>query len=277
MARKLEQRRVVIAADDLGLSTQNNAGIISAHRAGIVSTASLMVGGDAIEDALALLHQCPNLSVGLHIAFSDTRPVLPPDEVPLLVTTEGRFPPDDRAHKTALQSIRGQRQIRAEIAAQFRAFHATGLTWDHVNTHRHIHRHPLLALLLFQEAQRWPVRHTRIPWDPPADPLRHTRMIVLRQMAHFYRLTAPDRSIGRDWSVDGLTALLAVLPLGTTEIYFHPVTAQDHMFAADLPTLLDTRVRTALAQLTVCPGLRYACSPSISSSVSAPGATRQNV
>jgi predicted glycoside hydrolase/deacetylase ChbG (UPF0249 family) len=272
----MDQRRVVITADDLGLSAENNAGIFYAHREGIVSTASLMVGGDAVEEALAMLPQHPNLSVGLHVTFSDTRPILPPEEVPLLVTTEGRFPADDYMHKAALRSVKGQRQIRAEIAAQFRAFYATGLTWDHVNTHRHVHRHPLLALMLFHEAQRWSVPATRIPWDPPADPLRHMRVLLLRQMAHFHKLVSPERSIGRDWTVEGLTTLLMKLPTGITEIYFHPVTAQDHMFAADLPTLLDVKVRAALAQLTVCPGLRYACLSSTKPpGTFHPGAARQ--
>jgi len=224
-----------------------------------------------------LLTQCPNLSVGLHVTFSDTLPILPAEKVPLLVTTEGRFPTDDRAHKTALLSIEGRKQIRAEIAAQFRAYDATGLAWDHVNTHRHIHRHPLLALMLFAEAKRWSVRATRIPWDPPADPLRQMRFVVLRQMAQSFGLVTPDRSIGRDWDVQGLIDLLSALPAGTTEIYFHPTTTPGHIFAADLPVLLDDGARKALTDLTVCTGLRHACVSSTSTLPPAPGAARQRV
>lgn len=244
-------RRVIINGDDFGLSPCNNAGIIAAHSHGVLSSTSLMVGGDAVEEALELVHQHPGLAVGLHVTFSDTKPSLPPEEVPLLVGTDGRFPPDDAAHRAALRSVKGRRQIRAEIAAQCRAFHATGLTCDHVNSHRHSHRNPLIAYMLFREAARWKMPAARVPWDPPTDLLRYSRVVMLWRLAAMRNLQLPDRSIGRNWSVAMLVDLLNNLPAGMTELYFHPVTATNHMFADDLPILLNPDVKSALAGLTL--------------------------
>jgi chitin disaccharide deacetylase len=254
---KDSERRVIINGDDFGLSRENNAGIIAAHRHGVLSSASLMVSGDSAQEAADLARRHPVLAVGLHVTFSDTKPVLPPDQVSMLVMPNGRFPPDDGAHRAALSSAEGRRQIRTEIAAQFREFRALGLVCDHVNAHRHAHRRPLLAWMIFREASRWQVNATRIPWDPPTDPLRYLRAVLLRRLGKIYGLNAPDRCIDRNWNIQRLPDFLANLPAGSTEIFFHPVEANNHRFAADLPILLDERVKAALAGLTLC-GLRYA-------------------
>lgn len=248
-------RRVVITGDDFGKSSQNNAGLLKAHLDGVLSTTCLMVGGDAVEEALDIARRHQTLTVGLHISFSDTKPIMPPEQVGLLVQSDGRFPPDDRAHKKALLSRRGRQQIAAELAAQCRAFQATGLAWDHINTHRHVHRHPVMAWMLWREAARWPVTVTRIPWDPPVDPLRRLRDQYLRWVGRTHGLAAPDWSIGRNWSADRLVDLLENLRAGTTEIYFHP---GDPLFPADLPTLLDTNVRMSMQKLDQRQGLRVA-------------------
>ena len=250
-----QQQRVVITADDLGLSAENNAGILAAYQRGTLTTACLMVGGTAADEGIEIARANPNLAVGLHVSLADTKPILPPEQVPLLVQSDGFFPPDESLCKPALRSREGRRQIYNEIAAQFRAYHHTGLAWDHVNTHRHIHRNPLLAFMVFNEAKQWPVSTTRVPWDPPADPLRRLRTVFLKRLASYYGLLTPEQSIGRKWSPTELINLLANLPKGTTEIYFHPVSSKTHMFAADLPTLLDDRVAATLAQLDVRTGL----------------------
>jgi predicted glycoside hydrolase/deacetylase ChbG (UPF0249 family) len=252
-------RAVVFTGDDFGLAAENNAGIITAYEQGILSTTCLMVGGDAVDEAVDMARRHPALKVGLHVAFADTRPILPPEQVSMLVQPDGRFPPDERALKVAMLSEKGRRQIRAEIAAQFRAYFMTGLECDHVNTHRHIHRNPLLAWKLFSEAARWHVTTTRIPFDPPVDAGRHARATILRRIAAFNGLSAPGRSIGRDWNAQVLVDLLEKLPKGRTELYFHPVNRQHTRYAADLPTLLDRRVRAASDGLTVCLGLRSIC------------------
>lgn len=246
----MSDRKIVIVGDDFGLSAENNAGIIAAHEHGVMPATCLMVGGEAAAEAVAYARQHPSLAVGLHVSFSDTRPALPPEQIPLLVQPDGHFPPDDAAHRAALRSAKGRTQIAAEIAGQFRAFFATGLPCDHVNTHRHAHRNPAMALLLFREAAKWGVKATRIPWEP-SGVLRYARAILLRRLATHYNLAAPDRCVGRKWSGLVLSNLLVDLPPGIHELYFHPVAATNHMFAADLPALLDPQVKEALNGVTL--------------------------
>lgn len=243
-------KQIVLTGDDFGLSAENNAGVITAYREGVLSCASLMVGGDAMEEAVDMARQNPGLPVGLHIAFADTKPVLPPEKVPLLVQSNGYFPPDDRLHQVALMSIKGRRQVRAEIAAQFARFHATGLPFDHVNSHRHVHvRHPFLPRMVFREAARRQIKMIRIPWDwpsPPTDLLRRLRNVLLRYGATYYGMQTTDQSICRDWNPTTLIDLIGTLPDGLTELFFHPTIDPDDPYAVDLPTLLDAKVKSAL-------------------------------
>ena len=57
-------------------------------------------------------------------------------------------------------------QLRAEIQAQFAAFAATGLTFDHVNAHKHFHLHPTIAALMVETAAAYGVKGARVPLEP---------------------------------------------------------------------------------------------------------------
>lgn len=246
------RRAIIINGDDFGLSAENNAGIIMAHEHGVMPSTSLMIGGEAVEAAVEYARQHSSLAVGLHVAFNDIKPILRPEEVSLLVNSDGYFPADDTLWRTALSSSKGRRQIAAEIRAQIDAFFVTGLPCDHIDTHRHVHRHPLVALMLFREMAKHGVQVTRIPWEPNLGPIRYMRAILLRWIAAYYGLRAPDRCIGRDWNADKMLDLLGdALPKGISEFYFHPVTLTEHMFAADLVTLLDPRVKQVLGGLAL--------------------------
>src|SRR5207247_10483342 len=56
---------------------------------GIVTSASLLVTGNAFEDAVALTRDFPALDVGLHLALVEEQAVLPPEALPTLVDKTG--------------------------------------------------------------------------------------------------------------------------------------------------------------------------------------------
>jgi hopanoid biosynthesis associated protein HpnK len=247
--------RVIITADDFGRSTSNNAGVLAAHLAGMVATASLMVGEPGCEEAVEIARQHPALMVGLHVCLSDGSPVSPPSSIPLLIGSDGRFPDNERQLHAAVRTAEGRRQVHHEVEAQFRLFSDTRLVCDHVDVHRNSHMHPLVANQVFRVAAAWAVTNVRVPYDPAigrphrlGDPLRWVRSMVLRRLAAYHGLQWMDRVIGRDWTDPAqLAALIAILPSGTSELFFHPVICDgEHMFKLDLPTLLDSRVRQAL-------------------------------
>jgi predicted glycoside hydrolase/deacetylase ChbG (UPF0249 family) len=251
-------KRITVTADDFGQSSENNQGVLRAYLGGIITTTSLMVGEAGFDEAREIARLNPCLSVGLHICLSDGTPVSNPADIPLLVQPNGRFGDDERLLQAATLSRAGRAQIRAEIAEQFRKYFAFFVSCDHVDVHRHSHRHPVVAREVFQASAAWKVSEVRIPFDPaigrrrrPGDPLRYARIVMLRSLAKWYGISWKDRVIGRDWKDPAVLAkLISTLPSGATELYFHPVVCDgEHLYKTDLDMFLDERVGHALERL----------------------------
>ena len=264
-------RRVIITADDFGLSPEVNEAVERAHREGVLTAASLMAGERAAAGAVEAARRSPGLAVGLHLTLTDGAPLLPPERIPALVRADGRFRDDMVKMGLALTASAAARaQLRAEIAAQVEAFRATGLVCDHLNAHKHFHLHPVIAAVAFRAAREAGVRAVRVPWEPPAlvraaEPASRAASrslwpfaAALRRLAARHGMAAPDRVVGLAWTgaftADRLAALLPRLPAGTTEIYLHPATrdgfaggAPGYRHAEELAALLDPRVRAACA------------------------------
>ncbi len=250
-----------------------------AHRQGVLTAASLMVGAPAAADAVARARRLPSLAVGLHLVLTDGRPVLPVAEVALLVRRDGRF--DDgmaRAGARMFFHPRARRQLAAEIAAQFSAFAATGLALDHVNAHKHFHLHPTIAGLILTIGRRHGLTAVRVPLEPrrtleaaePGRPLpafSPLGLIARSTRARFRRagVTVPDQVFGLRWSGAMTTArlrgLIDALPPGLTEIYGHPAlwpgypgAAPGYLYAEELAALTAPEVLEAARRANVALG-----------------------
>jgi chitin disaccharide deacetylase len=147
-------RRLIINADDFGLSHDVNSAVIRAHTAGVLTTASLMVNEDGFGEAVDLARQHPRLGVGLHLSLVCGRSALPRVEIPNLVDAQQRFPncPVSAGMKFFFDP-RCREQLEREVTAQFEKFFATGLTLDHVNGHLHFHLHPAVFGIVMRHAR----------------------------------------------------------------------------------------------------------------------------
>jgi chitin disaccharide deacetylase len=235
-------RRLIVTADDFGLSSSTNHAIIQAHREGILTCASLMVNEPGFEEAVSLARANPRLGVGLHLTLLDGHSTLPPNQIPRLVNQRREF--------TRSPVIAGCRyflfpwlraQLRAEIKAQFARFRATGLPLDHVNSHHHLHNHRVLLGLLLEEAGNLGINRMRLPYEPIETARQlgeklgatarlqiqyHARMSARARRSLEARIKHNDFMFGlsRMGEVDEayLQRLLPALPRGVTEIYAHP-------------------------------------------------------
>src|SRR5512141_57922 len=84
-------KRLIVNADDFGLTTGVNRAIIECHQRGIVTSATLMANSAAFEDAVALAKQNPRLSVGCHVTLMDGEPLLPASKVSSLLRDGREF------------------------------------------------------------------------------------------------------------------------------------------------------------------------------------------
>ena len=114
-----------------------------AFQSGIVTSASLLVTGNAFEDAVALARQNPELDIGLHLALVEERAVLGADVLPTLVDETGRFPrTSSEFFRRAFLGRINWDEVEREIAAQIALFQSTGLRLAHLDSHQHLHMFP---------------------------------------------------------------------------------------------------------------------------------------
>ena len=241
---------MIVTADDFGLAPEVNAAVEAAHSNGILTAASLMIGAPAAADAVERARRLRSLKVGLHIVLTDGYPVSPASRLPNLVDRSGRLRSDmARASIRIFVDPMVRRQVADEIAAQFEAFVATGLRLDHVDCHKHWHLHPTIAGLILDIGQRYGMTALRIPSEPARvlklidkqtsanlSWVTSTWAALLKARVRRRRLLAADRVFGLAWSgamtESRLAGLLAHLPDGLTEIYFHPATTNSFSGAA---------------------------------------------
>ena len=236
-------RRLIVTADDFGLSHSVNMAVIRAHREGILTTASLMVNESGFDEAAELAKANPRLGVGLHLTLLMGHSALPREEISGLVNPRGEF--SDRPVLTGLRYFfeRGLRgPLRAEIRAQFAKFHATGLLLDHVNGHLHLHLHPTVFRILMEDARSLGIQGLRLTRDCFSRSRRMTRGHWCYRVSHaaiYEWLSRRAREplqrggIRHAQTTFGLLQhahvdeefilkLLPELPPGDSELYSHP-------------------------------------------------------
>ena len=264
-------KRVVFSADDFGLSEAVNEAVERAHRDGILQAASLMVAGPAAADAVRRARALPSLRVGLHLVVIEGPAVLPPPDIPNLVDAAGQFPSDQlRLGINYFFRPSVRRQLAAEVRAQFAAFAATGLTLHHADAHKHMQLHPTVGRLLIDIGREFGLHTVRVPAESPATLARCGTKVgigghalyhwtrLLRRQVRAAGMATTDHCFGIAWSGhmtgDRVRRLMAELPDGVSEVYFHPAVAHDadlqrlmpdYQHAAELATLLDRTLRVA--------------------------------
>lgn len=162
-------RALIITADDFGLHSRVNLAVEQAHRHGVLTAASLMIGAPAANDAVERAHAMPHLRVGLHLVLADGDAVLPRTHIGALLDKHGRFGDDmvrDGVRFFFLPHVR--EQLAREIRAQFEAFARTGLALDHVNTHKHFHVHPTVLGLILEIGREFGMKAMRLPFESNA-------------------------------------------------------------------------------------------------------------
>jgi hopanoid biosynthesis associated protein HpnK len=156
------KKYLVVTADDFGLTKGVNFGIIEGFQKGLITGASLMVSGDAFEDAVQKAKENPELAVGIHLTLAAGKSLLPPRQIPTLVDEEGNFYPGYTSffYYLSLGKIR-QSDIQRELQAQIEKFLDAGLKISHLDAHLHIHLHPSLISLVLYLAQKYRVSYIR--------------------------------------------------------------------------------------------------------------------
>jgi hopanoid biosynthesis associated protein HpnK len=251
---------LIVTADDFGLHASVNQAVERAHRGGILSAASLMVGAAAAGDALARARAYPALRIGLHLVLADGEPCLPRCLIPDLVDASGRF--GSRMVRDGFRFFflpRVRTQLALEIRAQFEEFAATGLALDHLNAHKHFHLHPTVLSLILEIGRDFGLRAVRLPLEHGLPFWLRPWLFLLRARLRAAGIRHNDYIVGlrRSGRFDeaALLAALRELPAsGVGELYLHPAlesgaaiaaSMTDYRHAEEYSALVSPRVRQA--------------------------------
>jgi hopanoid biosynthesis associated protein HpnK len=235
--------RLILNADDFGLTAGVNCAILELHRAGVLTSASLMARAAAADEAIELARRTPSLGVGCHVVLVDGEPVLRAQNLPTLVDPRtGRFHPTLGVFLKLLLTGRiRSTEIEAETAAQIALLQKRGLRLTHIDTHKHAHMFPAILRPVLRAARAAGIRAIRNPFEPAwsrratrgAPWIRRTQVRLLWLLEPVFRrivaeegFTTTDGALGvlATGTLDSKTvsSLLRNLPDGTWELVTHP-------------------------------------------------------
>ena len=242
-------RRLIINADDFGLTAGVNRGVVEAHGHGVVTSTTLMANGSAFAEAVKLTQSAPRLGVGCHLVLVDGSPLLTASQIPSLIDSrnEGK---DGARFREGLSSftllaVLGRlvpAEIEAEATAQLRKLQSSGITISHLDSHKHTHMFPQVLRPLLRAAKACGVAALRNPFAPIRDILlaerpslwkRWIKIRGLHSLAGKFRqavqeagMIAPDGTFGivATGALDErlFRFMIKNLPEGTWEFVCHP-------------------------------------------------------
>jgi predicted glycoside hydrolase/deacetylase ChbG (UPF0249 family) len=217
-------RRLIVNADDFGLSWGVNEGVVEAHIRGIVTSASLMVRQPAAADAATRSLEYPELSVGLHIDLG-----------------EWTFESGSWTPRYEVADLNDPAALATEARCQLESFRRlVGRDPTHLDSHQHVHRSEPVRSVLIALANQL------------SRPLRHFADDI-QYCGRFYGQTDEGKPLSDAISADGLIAVLDTLPMGLSELACHPAvkvegaTTYAKERVQELEALCDPRVRQVLA------------------------------
>jgi len=234
-------RRLIVNADDFGLTKPITEGVIEAFERGILTSASFVATGEAFDRAAQYAANHPDLDSGIHLMIVQGHPALPPEQVPSLVNGDGRFLPG-YAEFMARYLAGGVKdeEVEAEWLAQIATLRGAGVRMTHLDSVQMLHLVPGLFRIALRIARANGIMAMRFPRVPNI--LKRGEKGTVRRSLEFLPLRlmeqsnlpylnssgirTPDRFFGFHSAghVDqmALRSVLFGVPAGTSELMCHP-------------------------------------------------------
>jgi predicted glycoside hydrolase/deacetylase ChbG (UPF0249 family) len=226
---------LIINADDLGINSERDRGILEAFRHGIVTSASLLANGPSFDTAV-IQAKTAGLPVGVHLNLSDGRTLTGP--IAGLTDAQGNLPGKTWLRHHLADDSCSLTAIRAELSAQIAQVLQAGLQPDHLDGHQHCQLYPRLTAMIIELAREYgiPALRSSLPADPcdAAVPEDLTEEICLYrrlgQNAHTLIIASGIKAPQGLWGLpllhsldtSRLYRLLENLPEGCWELMTHP-------------------------------------------------------
>ncbi len=242
--------KIIINADDFGLCACVNEGIVQAHRAGALSSATIMANMPGFDQAAALAREYPRLGVGVHLNLVRGLPLLPEGRVASLLGPDGRFlgSPGRLMRRLAAGRARWA-EVEAELRAQIEKTLAAGIRPSHVDSEKHMHAYPPVFRTAARLAREYGIEGIRLirEFRLSRHPAQSAKALLLtlwiaraRAAVREAGLVTTDRfygicNSGRMTAAD-LCRLIGRPGRGSAEIMIHPGFVRPELYALEALT-----------------------------------------
>lgn len=181
--------KLIVNADDFGMTSSINRAIVDCHKRGNVTSTTMMVSMPGTEDASRLARSLPSLAVGLHFSLTEGTPLTRGQS---LLGPGGRFHPRGLLVRRLFAGKVESADLRREFVAQMERIAALGVKITHVDSHEHVHMFPAVfkAIAPIIERAGLPLRLVVPPWETStawSNPLKFAKQMVLRWTAGRFR------------------------------------------------------------------------------------------
>lgn len=270
-------KNLIVNADDFGRHELINRAVEISFNKGCLRSATLMAGGIAFDDAITIAKKNRGLGVGIHFTLANGNPVLPPENIPTLVTKDGIF--HDNYVTFMKRYFSGKialSEIRSELAAQLQKILRAGLTPTHFDSHQHLHHIPgvieiALDLAASENISAMRAANTKI-FDGELNSFgQFVGRFGLSSLAKFAAYKAHNKNFVTPEHFKGIVAgesvnenfmakLLDNLQDGTTEVMLHPGTDNtilqdfcqwEHNFVEELAAVTSPQILNLLAEKNI--------------------------
>lgn len=160
-------KKLIVNADDFGLTRAINESILQCIQDGIVTSVSLIACGRAAHEAMIMARDFgTNTSIGIHLTLETEVPVAAPDSIPTIITKNGNLMPRSQIMTRLLTGQISIEDVLREWSAQIDKVITAGLRPDHLDGHGQIHVYPPLLSVLIDVAKHYNIPVVRLPLEP---------------------------------------------------------------------------------------------------------------
>ncbi len=234
-------KKLIVTADDFGLTKGINEGIIDAHRRGIVTRTSIIANGEAFEHAVLLSKQNKDLKIGVHLTLVEESPISQPDKIKSLIGSNEKFLINCKAflNRYVLRKIH-LNEVYIEWESQIQKVLNSGIGINHIDSHQHLHMLPGLFNNAIDLAYKYKINKIRM-FHHDIIRIRNFKELVLtflsdinKRKIQYSGITFSDNFWGLKHSgnidENNILKLLDNIEHGTTEMMCHPGYADNEYY-----------------------------------------------
>lgn len=241
-------KKLIVNADDFGLSKAVTDAIIDCHKNGIITSTTLMANMPCAEYAASIVKSFPKLSVGLHLNLTEGKPLSNLSEVDNLINSDGCFICFSPQRKNLRTNEKAEEQVLRELEAQLLKALKLGFNISHFDSHHFIHRAPVVQEALIKLHKNYGIPAVRaqkgLYWTDSKAKIYVKLIKMFRNLKKFKKiysrklqfqvfkrngLLCPDRMIAPDYFIPHLSdakqhfiQCLQAIPEGIFELALHP-------------------------------------------------------